>query len=130
MTISVDEELHEGTTAVIRTTSLSGIANRYISVTPGPDNAPALDDEDVITAQDTTSPVDLDQLFDTFRPKERRALRNVIQGFATSYAGRGEEANETYKYLNPGLSTTQRLLAELTRDQQVFTGSWSTAPGW
>ena len=121
VTISVDEELHEGTTAVIRTTSLSGIANRYISVTPGPDNAPALDDEDVITAQDTTSPVDLDQLFDTFRPKERRALRNVIQGFATSYAGRGEEANETYKYLNPGLSTTQRLLAELTRDQQVFT---------
>jgi phospholipid/cholesterol/gamma-HCH transport system substrate-binding protein len=121
VSISVDEELHEGTTAVIRTTSLSGIANRYVSVTPGPDNSPALDDEDVITAQDTTSPVDLDQLFDTFRPKERRALRNVIQGFATSYAGRGKEANETYKYLNPGLSTTQRLLAELTRDQQVFT---------
>jgi phospholipid/cholesterol/gamma-HCH transport system substrate-binding protein len=121
VSISVDEELHEGTSAVIRTTSLSGIANRYISVTPGPDNAPALDDEDVITAQDTTAPVDLDQLFDTFRPKERRALRNVIQGFATSYTGRGKEANETYKYLNPGLSTTQRLLAELTRDQQVFT---------
>jgi phospholipid/cholesterol/gamma-HCH transport system substrate-binding protein len=121
VSISVDEELHEGTTAVIRTTSLSGIANRYVSVTPGPDNSPALDDEEVITAQDTTSPVDLDQLFDTFRPKERRALRNVIQGFATSYAGRGKEANETYKYLNPGLSTTQRLLAELTRDQQVFT---------
>jgi phospholipid/cholesterol/gamma-HCH transport system substrate-binding protein len=119
--ISVDEEFHEGTTAVIRTTSLSGVANRYISVTPGPDNAPTLDDEDVITAQDTTSPVDLDQLFDTFRPKERRALRNVIQGFATSYTGRGEAANETYKYLNPGLSTAQRLLAELTRDQQVFT---------
>jgi phospholipid/cholesterol/gamma-HCH transport system substrate-binding protein len=119
--ISVDEALHQGTTAVIRTTSLSGIANRYVSVTPGPDNAPALDDEDVITAQDTTSPVDLDQLFDIFRPKERRALRNVIQGFATSYTGRGEEANETYKYLNPGLSTTQRLLAELTRDQEVFT---------
>ena len=69
VSISVDEELHEGTTAVIRTTSLSGIANRYISVTPGPDNAPALEDGDVITAQDTTSPVDLDQLFDAFRPK-------------------------------------------------------------
>jgi phospholipid/cholesterol/gamma-HCH transport system substrate-binding protein len=121
VSISVDEELHEGTTAVIRTTSLSGIANRYIAVTPGPDDGPPLADGDVLTAQDTTSPVDLDQLFDTFRPKERRALRNVIQGFATSYAGRGKEANETYKYLNPGLSTTQRLLAELTRDQQVFT---------
>ena len=36
VTISVDEPLHEGTTAVIRATSLSGIANRYISIAPGP----------------------------------------------------------------------------------------------
>ena len=120
VTINVDQELHEGTTAVIRTTSLSGIANRYIAVTPGPNNAPSLSDDDVITAQATTSPVDLDQLFDIFRPKERRALRNVIQGFADSYDGAGGEANETYKYLNPGLSSAQRLFAELTRDQQVF----------
>jgi phospholipid/cholesterol/gamma-HCH transport system substrate-binding protein len=120
VTISVDEALHEGTTAVIRTTSLSGVANRYISVTPGPNDAPEIGDDGEITAQDTTSPVDLDQLFDVFRPKERRALRNVVQGFATSYTGAAEEANETYKYLNPGLSRAQRLLAELTRDQQVF----------
>ena len=119
--IAVDEPLHEGTTAVTRTSSLSGIANRYISVTPGPDDAPALDDGEVITAEATTSPVDLDQLFDTFRPKERRALRNFIQGFATTYTGAAEEANKTYKFLNPGLSSAQRLLAELTRDQQAFT---------
>ena len=118
--ISVDEALHEGTTAVTRTTSLSGVANRYIAVTPGPDNAPELEDGDVITAESTTSPVDIDQLFDTFRPRERKGLRNVIQGFADSYAGRGQAANETYKYLSPGLSSTQRLLAELNRDQGVF----------
>jgi phospholipid/cholesterol/gamma-HCH transport system substrate-binding protein len=119
--ISVDEALHEGSTAVTRTTSLSGIANRYVAITPGPDNAPELEDGDVITAESTTSPVDIDQLFDTFRPRERRGLRDVIQGFADSYAGRGKAANETYKYLNPGLSSTQRLLAELTRDRKVFT---------
>jgi len=121
ITISVDQPLHQGTTAVTRTASLSGIANRYISVTPGPDDAPELEDGDVITAQDTTSPVDLDQLFNTFRPRERRALRNFIQGFAATYTGAAQEANETYKYLNPGLSSAQRLLAELTRDQQAFT---------
>jgi phospholipid/cholesterol/gamma-HCH transport system substrate-binding protein len=120
VTVSVDEELHEGTTAVIRATSLSGVANRYISVTPGPDNAPALEDDGVITADRTTSPVDLDQLFDVFRPRERRALRNVIQGFATAYTGAAKQANETYRYLNPGLSTAQRLFAELTRDQKTF----------
>jgi phospholipid/cholesterol/gamma-HCH transport system substrate-binding protein len=121
ITISVDQQLHEGSTAVIRTASLSGIANRYIAVTPGPDDAPALEDAAVITAQDTTSPVDLDQLFNTLRPKERRALRNFIQGFAATYTGAAQEANETYKFLNPGLSSAQRLLAELTRDQQAFT---------
>jgi phospholipid/cholesterol/gamma-HCH transport system substrate-binding protein len=121
VTFTVDEPLHEGTTAVVRTTSLSGIANRYIAVSPGPDSAPPLPDGEVITAERTISPVDLDQLFEAFRPRQRRALRNVIQGFAASYAGRGKAANRTYRYLNPGLSTTQRLLAELTRDQQVFT---------
>ena len=35
VSISVDEPLHSGTTAVIRATSLSGIANRYVSITPG-----------------------------------------------------------------------------------------------
>ena len=45
----------------------------------------------------------------------------MIQGFAASYAGKGEEANETYRYFAPALSTTDRLLKELNRDQQVFT---------
>ena len=34
--------LHEGTTALIRATSLSGIANRYIALTPGPNSNPKL----------------------------------------------------------------------------------------
>ena len=40
--ISVNRPLHEGTTAIIRATSLSGIANRYISIQPGPDSNPEL----------------------------------------------------------------------------------------
>ena len=36
--------LREGTTAVIRLTSLSGIANRYIALTPAPNDAKELDD--------------------------------------------------------------------------------------
>ncbi len=119
--ISVDETLNEGTTAVIRSTSLSGIANRYVSITPGPDNASALPDNQLITQTDTTTPVDLDQLFNTFRPRARKGLQNVIQGFGTIYAGNNEAANKTYKYLAPGLSSTQRVLDELTRDQQTFT---------
>jgi phospholipid/cholesterol/gamma-HCH transport system substrate-binding protein len=119
--ISVDRPLHEGTSAIIRATSLSGIANRYVSIQPGPDNAPELAKDATITEVDTTAPVDLDQLFNTLREPERRALRNIIQGSATVYAGKGPEANQTYKYLSPSLVATQRLLAELDRDEGNLT---------
>ena len=119
--ISVDRELHEGTTAVIRSTSLSGIANRYVSLSPGANNLPVLGDDAVITQVDTTSPVDLDQLFNTFNEKGRKGLRDIIQGYGAAYAGRGEQANAAYKYLNPSLVASDRLFAELSSDQQVLT---------
>jgi phospholipid/cholesterol/gamma-HCH transport system substrate-binding protein len=118
--ISVDRPFHEGTTAVIRATSLSGVANRYIAIAPGPDNSPELDDGATIPADDTTSPVDLDQFFDTFDPRTRRALQDVIQGSAEIYAGNAEQARETYEYLAPGLQATERLFAELNRDQNAL----------
>jgi phospholipid/cholesterol/gamma-HCH transport system substrate-binding protein len=121
VTITVDRPLHKGTQAVTRATSLSGIANRYISIQPGPDNAPELEEDSVISAADTTSPVDLDQLFNTLREPERKGLQDIIQGSATIYAGRAAEANETYKYLSPSLVATDKLLQELSRDEQVLT---------
>jgi phospholipid/cholesterol/gamma-HCH transport system substrate-binding protein len=119
--VSLDQPLHEGTTAVIRATSLSGVANHYISVTPGPDNAPTLDDDAVLTGADTTTPVDLDQLFNTFNGPTRKSLRQFIQGFSDIYVGKGPEANRTYKYFAPSLNATDRLLRELDRDEGVFT---------
>jgi phospholipid/cholesterol/gamma-HCH transport system substrate-binding protein len=119
--ISVDRPLHEGTEAIVRATSLSGIANRYISLQPGPNNAPELGDDATITEVDTTTPVDLDQLFNALRGRERQALRNIIQGSSTVYAGNAPAANRTYKFLSPSLVATDRLLAELDRDQGVLT---------
>jgi phospholipid/cholesterol/gamma-HCH transport system substrate-binding protein len=119
--ISVDRPLHEGSSAIVRATSLSGIANRYISIQPGPDNNPELANDAIITEVDTTSPVDLDQLFNTLRGPERQALRNVIQGSSTVYAGNGPAANVTYKYLSPSLVATDRLLSELNRDSGTLT---------
>jgi phospholipid/cholesterol/gamma-HCH transport system substrate-binding protein len=121
--IAVDSDfapLREGTTALIRMTSLSGVANRYITLTMAPNNAKALPDGATITAEKTTSPVDLDQLFNTLDPKTRRALQEVIDGSATQFEGKGEQANEAALYFNPALSTTRRVVNELTRDQQAL----------
>jgi phospholipid/cholesterol/gamma-HCH transport system substrate-binding protein len=120
VTISVDETLHEGTTAVIRATSLSGIANRYVSIAPGPNNSPALASGATLTGDKTTSPVDLDQLFATFNPRTRVGLRNFIQGNAAIYNGHTSGARSTYKYLAPSLGATQRLFAELTKDRHAL----------
>src|SRR3954447_16252026 len=121
VTISVDQQLHEGTTAVIRTPSLSTVAGRYVSILPGPNNAPALPDDGTLAGDSTTTPVDLDQLFDTFDGRTRKGLRDVIQGFSGTYVGKGQQANATYKYFAPALSSTDRLLKELTADQHTFT---------
>jgi phospholipid/cholesterol/gamma-HCH transport system substrate-binding protein len=118
--ISVNRPLHEGTSAIIRATSLSGIANRYISLDPGPNSNPELNSGATITEVDTTTPVDLDQLFNTLRGPERQALRNIIQGSSTVYAGNAPAANRTYKFLSPSLVATDRLVQELNRDSNVL----------
>ncbi len=121
VTLTTEEPLTEGTEAIIRQTSLSGIANRYVSIIPGPSNEEELDPDVPVQQQNTTAPVDIDQLFDTFRPRARRALQQVIEGQAGIYVDRGPEANRAYKFLSPALSSTERLFAELTRDQQILT---------
>jgi phospholipid/cholesterol/gamma-HCH transport system substrate-binding protein len=52
--------LREGSEAVIRLTSLSGIANRYVAISPGPDASRTLADGTTIDTVNTTTAVDLD----------------------------------------------------------------------
>ncbi len=113
--------LPEGTQAVIRLTSLSGVANRYVALTLGPDSGAQLDDGATLDASKTTSVVDLDQLFNTLDERTRGDLQSVIKGFADQYEGRGEEAGESAKYFNPLLSTSRVLAGQLTEDEGALT---------
>jgi phospholipid/cholesterol/gamma-HCH transport system substrate-binding protein len=122
ITISVDElkPLHEGTTAVIRSTSLSGIANRYVSLSLGPNSAAKIPSGGTIHPDKTTAPVDLDQLFNTLDEPTRKGLQDIVQGSAAQYKNKSGEANETARYFNPALTTSSTLLRELVRDRVVF----------
>jgi phospholipid/cholesterol/gamma-HCH transport system substrate-binding protein len=124
VTVTVDKPyapLHEGTTAVIRAPSLSGVASRYISLSPGPNFKAKLHDGATMTGDSTTSIVDLDQLFNTLDPPTRRALQQVIQGSATQYAGKERLANLTAHYFSPALSTTTQVEDEIASDNKAFT---------
>src|SRR5215207_3190374 len=127
ITIEVEDAyapLHDGTAATIRASSLSGIANRYIQLTPGPNSNKKLKDGSLLGTEKTTTIVDLDQLFDTLDPKTLKGLQGVIQGFAVQYDGRtldkknlaSTEANRSAKYFNPFLSTTDTLVNQINKD--------------
>jgi phospholipid/cholesterol/gamma-HCH transport system substrate-binding protein len=114
------DPLHEGTTAVIRAASLSGIANRYIELQPGPNSNAKIEDGGRIGADKTQAPVDLDQLFNTLDAKTRKGLQDIIQGGATQYQGKSEQAAAALHYFNPALSTSARVMRELVLDRQAF----------
>jgi phospholipid/cholesterol/gamma-HCH transport system substrate-binding protein len=115
--------LPAGTHATIRSQSLSGIANRYVDLAlPSEDSARKISSGGEITQADTTSEVDLDQLFNTLDRPTVSHLQEVIRGFARAYEGVGAKANRGFYYLNPFLSTSRRVFAELNSDQANLSG--------
>lgn len=112
--------LHQGTVARIYENSLSGIANKYVVLEPGPSSAPEIQSGGLIGEDHTYSQVSLDQVFDTLDPLTRNGLRGFIRGEAASIQGRAAQANKTLLYLAPGLSSTSNVTAELTRDEPAF----------
>lgn len=122
VTVAVQEPyapLRSGTRAVIRLTSLSGVANRYIALTPG--DGEELDEGATLGGESTTDVVDLDQIFNTLDEETRGDLADVISGFATQYEGKGDEAGQSARYFNPVLSSSRRLVGELTEDDGALT---------
>jgi phospholipid/cholesterol/gamma-HCH transport system substrate-binding protein len=120
MTLDDYTPLHAGTRATIRANSLSGIAGRYVALDLGPNNADKIPDGGEIRAEDTTAPVDLDQLFNTLDPATRKGLQNFVQGSAKQIDGKVPQAQESLTYLSPALSTSSALTREIVGDQITF----------
>jgi phospholipid/cholesterol/gamma-HCH transport system substrate-binding protein len=113
--------LHAGTTAEVRVPSLGSVANRYIALSLGPNNAAALRGGATLPASATREAVDLDALFNTFNPATRKALSEVLQGSAEQYVGEGSNLAASTEYFGPSLAASDHVFAELTKDQSTFT---------
>ena len=113
--------LHQGTLARIRTPGFSGVANRYVDLSPGPLKAAVIPDGGVIDAQHTRPIVDLDEVLDMFDAKTRDDLRGFIQAGSEIYAGHNvRDVSRTLLYLNPALAQVSSLSRELVRDRAAF----------
>ena len=122
--------LPEGTHVTVRSQSLSGIANRYVDLAlPTTNESKTISSGGDITQADTTSEVDLDQLFNTLNHPTVSHLQEVIRGFARAYDGVGAKANRGFYYLNPFLSTSRRVFGELNSDQANLEGLVVDAAG-
>ncbi len=119
--------LHTGTTAAIRVPSLFGVANRYVALSPGPNSNPTLPPGATLQGSAVQGVVDLDQLFNTFNPKTREGLANIILGSAKQYEGTGSELNVATAYLPPAFAAGNHLFEELAREQSSFTAFLVTA---
>ena len=125
VTFTVDDRyapLERGTIAQVRSFSLSGVANRQVELTLPPEGSGGeeIPSGATMPASETVSEVDLDQVFNTLDDETVADFKKVIKGFALSQQGVGDEANEGFRYLNPFLSTSRRLFAELTLDSRAL----------
>jgi phospholipid/cholesterol/gamma-HCH transport system substrate-binding protein len=122
--VTIEDEfapLRQGSSMTVRWESWSSVANRYLSLHPGPNNAPEIAEGGVVDIDAATNMVDLDQLFNTLDPKARKGLQGVLRGFGGWYVGQSENLQEAFKYLAPSFGNLSRVMEELGRDQKAFT---------
>lgn len=124
--LSIDDShfvpLHVGTRAVIRALGQAGVANHYVELTPGPASAPILPSGAVLSTDQTTSLVGLDAILDSFGPRQRASLQQLIEDGNQIYAGSGSRNfNQMLQRLDPALVHVGGLTAALADDRSAIT---------
>ena len=118
--LAIEEEavvpLRRGTIAAIRSPGLSSSAGKYVDLRIPSGTGEEIPDGGLLEQTETSSSVDLDQLFATFDDDTRRSLRKFVRGSAAMTEDRSRSANEGWHYLNPSLVASQRLFRELGGD--------------
>jgi len=120
--VSIDDELaplHEGTVMTLRSTSLSGIANRYLALEPGRNDEPEIPDGGDVRAEDGREAVDLDQVLNTLDPQTQRDVQAFVQNSGDSFNA-AKQANAGLESLNPALSQSAATFRALMRDEDAL----------
>lgn len=112
--------LHEGTQATVRSASLSGIANRYVSLVPG-SGKDTIGDGGRLPDDAVHGEVDLDEVLNALDPTTQKELQGLLKASGGALGGNaGRQLNAGLHALNPALSQVGLTEEEVLRDQPAF----------
>ena len=123
------EPLPVDSTVVIRARSALGL--KYLQITRGTSDEGFPEGATIPVSQATPTPVEFDELLNTFDRPTREAIRINIGEFGSALAGRGPDLNEAIGILDPLLPrlerVTRNLAAPETQLGRFFRALTSTA---
>src|SRR5882672_4720902 len=97
LSLSLDksaEPVPVNSTMMIRPKSPLGL--KYLQIVPGDSNKGLAAGETIPVSAARPEPVDIDQFFDMFDEKTRKAIQRTNAGFGNAFAGRGPQINAAF----------------------------------
>ena len=113
--------LRRGTIATIGQISLTGVANRFVGLSPG--TGSPLPSGSVLPLDQTRGIVDLDTLLNTFTPRVRSSVEGLLRSGAYLVAQpTASQFNRSLLYSNPALTESTQLEHELVANRTALDG--------
>jgi virulence factor Mce-like protein len=118
---------HADAQCTIRPQSLIG--ETFADCTPGTFNQPELKTipdgqkgagQHLLPVENTSSPVDIDEINDIYREPIRQRLAIILSQFGAGLAGRGQDLNDVIHRANPALRDTDKVLAVLANQNRTL----------
>jgi virulence factor Mce-like protein len=122
LTLKLDRKLGDipsDTAAVVRARSALGLKYLDLQTGKSPKN---LSDGDLLPADQTEVPVDLDRVFEMFDEKTREGARQNLRGFGDSFAGRGQSLGRTIEELPDLFTHLEPVMANLSDEDTDLKG--------
>jgi virulence factor Mce-like protein len=114
--------LHQGTRLIIQWGTTIGAGDRDIELIPGPVSAPTIPGGATIGMDETQSPVEFDQIFNTLDPTTRAHLQEMLSVTGSAVGTRANALNKGLGSAPGTFSSLAGVLADLGEDQQALSG--------
>jgi ABC-type transporter Mla subunit MlaD len=118
------EPIPANSTMIIRPKSPLGL--KYLQIVPGDSSRGLKAGETIPLAAARPEPVDIDQFFDMFDEKTRKAIQRNNAGFGNAFAGRGPQINAAFGSLRNLAEHGQPVLRTLVDPSTDFGGFWES----